>query len=138
VFTRYEKNLKITGQTGTGKDSGRASFSPPKTNAGVFGSDMRSRIDMASNTQERLHWTVRLPPRPEPDSDAGRWLKTVKHVQSQKDVLGCASPHPLKPEVVRCVRGFAAWKFDGSVPEASSYADRSKTPVQVGPGGTGY
>lgn len=74
---------------------------------------MRSRIDMVSNAQERLRWNVRLPSRPESDSDMGRWLKSVKHVQDQKDLLGLVSPHPVKPDVVRCVRGFVAWKFIG-------------------------
>jgi len=81
-------------------------------------SDLRSRVDMASSIQERLHWIVRLPPRPEPDSDSGRWLKSIKNVQSEKDLIGIVSSQPEKPEVVRCVRGFVAWKFSGSAPEA--------------------
>ena len=71
---------------------------------------------MVSNAQERLQWTVNLPPRPESDSDSGRWLKSVRHVQSQKDLIGLTSPHPVKPDVVRCVRGFVAWKFSGAEP----------------------
>lgn len=73
---------------------------------------------MASNIQERLHWSTRLPPRPEPDSDDGRWLRGVKDVQSEKDFIGITS-HTEKPEVVRCVRGFVAWKFGGSIPEVN-------------------
>ena len=81
---------------------------------------MRSRIDMTSNIQQRLHWNVRLPPRPEPDSDSGRWLKGVNDVRSDEDLISLASPLPEKPEVVRCVRGFVAWKFGGtSIPEAN-------------------
>jgi len=91
--------------------------------------DMRSRIDMASNTQASLQWVVRLPPRPEPDSDNGRWLKSVKHVQSEKNLVGLAASRPSKPEVVRCMRGFVAWKFSGSVPETSSLADGSRSPI---------
>jgi hypothetical protein len=78
---------------------------------------------MASNTQERLHWNVRLPPRPDPDSDSGRWLKSVKHAQSEKDFIGRATSHPPKPEVVRCVRGFVARKFTESAPEMSLHTD---------------
>ncbi|KAI9512068.1 hypothetical protein F5148DRAFT_1165976 [Russula earlei] len=78
---------------------------------------MRSRIDMASNTKQRLQWVVRMSPRPDPDSDYGRWLKGVKRVQSEKYLAGLASPGPVKPEVIRCVRGFVAWKFSGSVTE---------------------
>lgn len=64
---------------------------------------------MASNVQQRLQWAVGLPPRPEPDSDCGRWLKVV---QSEKDLIGIASPHLVnKPKAVRCVRGFVARKF---------------------------
>jgi hypothetical protein len=74
---------------------------------------------MTSNIQKRLHWNVRLPPRPEPDSDSGRWLKGVNDVRGEKDLIGLASPHPEKPEVVRCVRGFVAWKFGGPVPGAN-------------------
>jgi hypothetical protein len=94
---------------------------------------MRSRIDMASNTQERLHWTVRLPPRPDPDSDCGRWLKNVKDAQSEKDPLGrVASSRPAKPEVARCVRGFVAWKFPESVLETGLSTDGSGSPTGVG------
>ncbi len=74
---------------------------------------------MASSIQDRLHWIVRLPPRPEPDSDSGRWLKSIKNVQSEKDLFGMASSQPEKPEVVRCVRGFVAWKFNGSAHEVN-------------------
>ncbi|KAI0001478.1 hypothetical protein BJV74DRAFT_818906 [Russula compacta] len=81
--------------------------------------DMRSQINMASDVQERLQWVVGLPP-PEPDSDCGRWLKSVKDVQSERDLIGLASPHPVKrPEAIRCVRGFVARKFCGSTPETS-------------------
>ena len=74
---------------------------------------------MTSNIQERLHWITRLPPRPEPDSENGRWLRGVKDVQSEKDFISITSPHPEKPEVVRCVRGFVAWKFSGDIPRES-------------------
>lgn len=74
---------------------------------------------MASNIKERLNWITRLPPRPEPDSDDGRWLRGVKDVQSEKDFIGITSSHAEKPEVVRCVRGFVAWKFGGSIPEVN-------------------
>ena len=80
---------------------------------------------MVSNIQESLHWIVRLPPRPEPDSDGGRWLKGIRDVQSE-DLISIASPHPEKPEVIRCVRGFVAWKFSGSVPEANLPSQREQ------------
>ena len=82
---------------------------------------MRSRIDMASNINERLHWDVHLP---EPDSDRERWLKCIRNVQSERDLIGIASSEPEKPEVIRCVRGFVAWKFSGSAPEANAGAGR--------------
>lgn len=75
---------------------------------------MQIQIGMESNIKERLHWTVRLPLMPEPDSDSGRLLKCVKKAQSECDLIGIAASQPEKPEVVRCVRGFVAWKFSGS------------------------
>jgi|SRR5580693_2306867 hypothetical protein len=96
---------------------------------------MRSRIDMSSNTQERLRWKVCLPPQ-DPDSDSRRWLKSVKLAQSEKDFIGRATSHPPKPEVIRCVRGFVARKFTESVPEMSLPSDESRSPVGVG--GAGY
>jgi hypothetical protein len=81
-------------------------------------SDMQLRIDMASNIKERVHWSVRLPP-PEPGSHRGRWLKCVKSVQSKRDLIGIASSQPESPEVIRCVRGFVAWKFSENAPEAN-------------------
>lgn len=88
-------------------------------------SDMRSRIDMETNMKERLHWTVRLPPWPERDSDLGRWHKCVKNVQSKRDLIDIiASSRSEKPEVVRCVRGFVAWKFSGSAPESNLSSER--------------
>lgn len=76
---------------------------------------MRSRINMVSNTQECLHWTVHLPLQPDPDSDYGRWLKNVKDAQSEKDPISrVTSSCPAKPEVARCMRGFVAWKFSES------------------------
>ena len=74
---------------------------------------------MASNMKERLHWTTRLQLRPDPDSNGGRWLRGVKDVQSEKDFIGITSFHSEKPEVVRCVRGFVAWKFGESTPEVN-------------------
>lgn len=82
------------------------------------------RIDMGSNIQKSMHWIVRLPLRLEPDSDGGRWLKGIRDVQSEIDLL--ASPHPEKPEVIRCVRGFVAWKISGSVPEANLPSQREQ------------
>ena len=81
-------------------------------------SDMRLRIDMEGNQKERLHLSDPLPPPPVPDSDRVRWLKCVKNVRSKRDLIGIASSQPEKPEVIRCVRGFVAWKFSGSAPEA--------------------
>ena len=83
-------------------------------------SDMRLRIDMEGNVKERLHWSDPLPLPPEPDSDRGRWLRRVKNVLGKRDLIGIASSQPEKPEVIRCVRGFVAWKFSGSAPEAKS------------------
>jgi hypothetical protein len=71
---------------------------------------------MARNIKERLHWSVVLPP-PEPGSHRERWLRRVKLVQSKSDLIGIASPQPENPEVIRCVRGFVAWKFSGNAPE---------------------
>jgi len=89
--------------------------------------DMRSRIDMENNTKERLRWTVCLPPWPERDSDLGRWHKCVKEAQSEKDFIDIiASSQPEKPDVVRCVRGFVAWKFSGSAPEANLPNEREQ------------
>lgn len=90
--------------------------------------DMRSRIDMESNINERLHWNVRLPPRPEPDTECGRRLKCVKSVRSERDLISIASSQAEKPEVIRCLRGFVAWKFSGSAPEANVPGD---SPEQV-------
>jgi hypothetical protein len=86
---------------------------------------MRSRIDMAGNMNERLHWIVHFPPRPEPDSDLDRWLKCVKNMQSERDLIRIVSPQPEKPEVIRRVRGFVAWKVSESAPEANAGAGPS-------------
>jgi hypothetical protein len=72
---------------------------------------------MEGNIKERLHWSDRLVPPPEPDSDRGRWLK---YVQSKGDLIGIVLSQPEKPQVVRCVRGFVAWKFSGSARGKSS------------------
>jgi len=74
--------------------------------------DMRSRIDMTSNTQQRLRWVLR---QPEPNPDNRSWLKSLEDVQKERDLIGLASHRPVKPEIVRCVRGFVAWKFGGSL-----------------------
>jgi hypothetical protein len=58
---------------------------------------------MASNIKERLHSITCSPPRPEPDSDDGRWLRGVENLQHEKDFIGISSSHLEKPEVVRCV-----------------------------------
>ena len=80
---------------------------------------MQLRIDMEGYIKDRLHWNDPLAPPPEPDSDRARLLKCVKNVQSERDLIGLASSQPEKPEVIRCVRGFVAWKFSGSAPEAN-------------------
>ena len=94
-------------------------------------SDMRLRIDMESNIKERLHWSIRLPSRPEPDTDRGRWFTCVKDVQSERDRIGIASSQPEEPEVIRCVRGFVAWKFSGSVPEANLPSEQEQRCILV-------
>jgi hypothetical protein len=74
---------------------------------------------MGSNINKRLDWIVPDLPPPEPDSDRGRRLKCVKNVRSERDLIDIASSEPEKPEVIRCVRGFVAWKFSGSAPGAN-------------------
>ena len=71
---------------------------------------------MEGNIKERLHWSDHLVLPPEPDSDRGRWLK---YLQSKRDSIGIVLSQPERPQVVRCVRGFVAWKFSGSAPEAN-------------------
>jgi hypothetical protein len=81
---------------------------------------MRSQIDMAGNVKQRLHWIVHFPR--EPDSDLDRWLKCAENMQSERDLIRIVSPQPEKPQVVRRVRGFVAWKdsesaqMQGSLP----------------------
>ena len=87
-----------------------------------FISDMRSQIDMAGKVKERLHWIVHFPSQPEPDSDLDRCVKCAKNVQRERDLIGIASPQIEKPEVIRCVRGFVAWKSSGSAPVANAGA----------------
>ncbi len=86
---------------------------------------------MANNTKDRLPWIVRFPPKPEPDSEHEHWLKCGENVQSERDLVNTASSQPENPEVIRCVRGFVAWKFSGSVPEAHLPNERelSRRPV---------
>lgn len=81
-------------------------------------SDMQLRIDMSSDIKERLHWSVDLPP-PHADSHFVLWLKCVKSVQSEMDLIGIVSSQPENPEVIRCVRGFVAWKLGGGAPQAN-------------------
>lgn len=77
---------------------------------------------MANNIKERLHWVVHFPQQPEPDSDRERWVKCAKNVQSERESIGISSSQPEKPEVVRCVRGFVAWKHSGSALQATAGA----------------
>jgi len=81
---------------------------------------------MASNIKERLHWSVRLPSQPEPDSDRGRVLERAKNVQSERELICIASSQPEKPDVIRCVRVFVAWKFSGSAPEANPPSEQEQ------------
>ncbi|KAI0279716.1 hypothetical protein BGY98DRAFT_967080 [Russula aff. rugulosa BPL654] len=73
--------------------------------------DMRSQIDMAGKVKE-----------PGTDSDLDRCVKCAKNVQRERDLIGIASPQIEKPEVIRCVRGFVAWKSSGSAPVANAGA----------------
>jgi hypothetical protein len=81
---------------------------------------------MEGNIEERLQWRDPLASPPERDSDFGRWLKRVKNVQSKRDSIGIVPSQPEKPEVIRCVRGFVAWKFSGSAPEANLPSEQEK------------
>jgi len=76
--------------------------------------DMRSRIDMRSMIHTSFQWGC-LPSPDEADSDRVRWLKDVERSETEKATSGLSTSQPVKRDVVRCVRGFVAWKFGGNV-----------------------
>jgi hypothetical protein len=79
---------------------------------------MRSRVDIASDIKVRLGWSVPSPSPPDPNSHSELWLKCVKEAQMEMDLIGIVPSQPENPEVIRCVRGFVAWKL-WSAPEAN-------------------
>ena len=51
----------------------------------------------------------------ETDSDRVRWMKNVERSETEKATSGLPASQPAQRDVVRCVRGFVAWKFGGNV-----------------------
>ncbi len=82
----------------------------------IFGSDMRSRIDMRCMVHTSFPWDC-FPSLDEADSDRMRWRKNVERSEAEKATHGISAPQTEKRGVVRCVRGFVAWKFGGNIGE---------------------
>lgn len=75
--------------------------------------DMRSRIDMRSTIHTRFEWDCSSS-LDEADSDRACWLRNVERTESERSTSSLSS-QPVQRDVVRCVRGFVAWKFGGNV-----------------------
>ncbi|KAI9440025.1 hypothetical protein H4582DRAFT_1944547 [Lactarius indigo] len=76
--------------------------------------DMRSRIDMRSAIHTSFQWDC-SPSLDEADSDRVRWLKNVERSETGRATSGHSASQPVQRDVVRCVRGFVAWKFGGNI-----------------------
>jgi hypothetical protein len=67
---------------------------------------------MRSTMHTSFQWDC-LPSQDEADSDRV-WLKYVETSETQKATSGRSASQPVQRDVVRCVRGFVAWKFGGT------------------------